>query len=400
MKEVLARAQALSDQLIAWRREIHHCPELGFDLPKTAALVKRQLESFGYKTASLCEGSVVAVLEGGHPGKTILLRADMDAVPTSEENDLPFRSPYPDRAHVCGHDIHTSMLLGAAKLLMEDRASLCGRIKFVFQPNEEGPGGALKLVENGILENPAVDCALGFHTDIGKELLSGQVGYHNGPMMASTDVIKITAIGRGAHGARPEEGLDPIYMLYRIYGELQAIRTHETPQQQPVVLTMGTLEAGTAANTIPDTASMSGTLRTFDDGLRTKIKRRIAEISQGVAHTLGGEARVEFLAGAAPTINDRKLHDELLGYMEELLGPDRLVSRAAVMGSEDFAEYSVRVPSAFYWLGFGGSAEGYRYSVHASKAEFDESVMPLGTALFVQCASRWLSENRNCPHSA
>ena len=337
---------------------------------------------------------MVAVLEGGKPGKTILLRADMDALPMDEENDHPFKSQNPGAAHTCGHDIHTAMLLGAAKLLMEDREELCGRVKFMFQPNEEGPGGALLMIESGILENPHVDASMGFHCNVGQVIASGQIGYRMGPIMASTDVFEIKVTGKGGHGARPEEGVDPINIMMHIHDTLQTINSRERPQQEPVVLTIGQISAGDAPNTIPAEGTMSGTIRAFNEEVRQFVKRRLVEIAQGVASTLGGKAEVVFKAGTAATINDPKVAGELFRSIQEIVPPERLVELPASMGSEDYAEVSLRVPSGFFWLGMGNEAEGYPYSVHSPKADFDESAMPLGTALFFHCTKEWLKNNQ------
>ena len=393
MKSPMERAKELLPELTEWRHYLHQHPELGTKLPMTTAFVEEKLRQMGYQPEYICEGGLVAVLEGGKPGKTILLRADMDALPMDEENTHPFKSQTPGAAHTCGHDIHTAMLLGAAKLLMEDREELCGRVKFMFQPNEEGPGGALLMVESGVLENPHVDAAMGFHANVGQVLASGEIGYRIGPIMASTDVFSIQVTGKGGHGARPEEGIDPINILMHIHDTLQTINSRERPQQEPVVLTIGQISAGDAPNTIPAEGVMSGTIRAFNEEVRQFVKRRVVEISQGVASTLGGKAEVTFKAGTAATINDPKVAGELLKYIGEIVPAEHLVEQKASMGSEDFAEVSLRVPSGFFNLGMGNASEGYSYSVHSPKVDFDESAMPLGTALFLHCAKEWLKQN-------
>ncbi len=393
MQDFFEEARQIEDEIIQWRRYLHQNAELGCNLPKTVEFVVNKLKEMGYSTEITPNNGVTAILDGANGGKTILLRADMDALPMAEESGLPFASKNKGIAHCCGHDNHTAMLLGAAKLLMQNRECVKGKIKFVFQPDEETAMGAKTMVGNGILKNPDVDAAMAFHNMVGKFLKTGQIAYSRGPAMASADIFEITVEGKATHGASPEFGVDPINIMAHIHIALNTILSREKSQKEPAVLTIGKFNAGNVPNAIPETASMSGTLRTFDIKVRDKIKTRINEIAEGIAKTFGGRARVEYKMGTPAVINDITVGDEMVSYIKEIIGEENVIDFPSPMGSEDFSEFLLKVPGVFLWLGMGSVDEGYKYGMHNPKVVFNESGFVYGSALFAHCAVKWLNNN-------
>lgn len=394
MNHYLESAEAIKSKLVEWRRAIHENPEVGLDLPKTVSLVERELRAMGYQPQP-CGGGVVAVLEGDMPGKTMLLRADMDALPMREESGLPFSSKVDSAAHTCGHDTHTAMLLGAALLLMENKNRIKGRIKLMFQPGEEVGKGARAMIDAGLLENPAVDAVVGLHAMVAAGLDSGKIGWYKGPALASADIFRIDATGKGTHGSRPETGVDPINILCHIQNMLQTINSREKLQLEPVVLTVCQIAAGDAPNILPERGFMTGTIRTYNQEQREFVKNRLVQISEGTASLLRGEAKVTFTSGMLPTINNQRVCDELVGYFQELIGSENVINIPSQMASEDFSEVMSRAPGAFFRLGMGSLREGYTYNGHNPKVIFDENALPIGTAAYVYGALRWLEENAN-----
>jgi amidohydrolase len=394
MKQLLEKAESIKAKLIEWRRAIHENPELGLELPETVNLVERELKAMGYQPRR-CGGGVVAVLEGAAPGKTILLRADMDALPMREESGLPFASKVENAAHTCGHDTHTAMLLGAALLLREQKDRVKGRIKLMFQPGEEIGKGARAMIDAGLLENPPVDVAVGFHAMVAAGLDSGKIGWYQGPALASADVFRIDVAGKGTHGSRPETGVDPVNILCHIQNLLQTINSREKLQLEPVVLTVCQIAAGDAPNILPERGFMTGTIRTYNQEQREFVKNRLVQISEGAASLLRGEAKVTFTSGMFATINNQDVCDELVGYFRELVGPENVVNLPSQMASEDFSEVMTRVPGAFFRVGMGSLREGYTYNGHNPKVIFDENALPIGTAAYAYGAVRWLEEHAN-----
>ena len=392
MNEILEMAEEIKPALIEWRRRIHENPEVGMDLPKTVGMVERELLEMGYHPQR-CGGGVVAVLEGEFSGKTLLLRADMDALPMKEESGLPFTSKAENAAHTCGHDTHTAMLLGAALMLMKNRNRVRGRVKLMFQPGEEIGKGALTMIEAGLLENPRVDAAMGLHAMVAAGLDSGKIGWYEGPALASADIFRIEVVGTGTHGSRPETGVDPINILCHIQNTLQTINSREKLQLEPVVLTVCQIAAGDAPNIVPERGFMTGTIRTYNQELREFVKRRLVEISEGTAKLLRGEAKITFTSGMLPTINNSILCNELAGYFRELVGSEKVVNIPSQMASEDFSEVMTRVPGAFFRLGMGSLKEGYIYNGHNPKVLFDEDALPAGAAVYAYGALRWLEEH-------
>ncbi|MBS4784619.1 MAG: amidohydrolase [Clostridiales bacterium] len=393
MNDLMKQAQELAPELVRWRRHIHENPEVSAVLPNTCAYVTEELKKMGYQPYDV-GGGVVAVLEGEPGGKVIMLRGDMDALPMAEESGEPFASKNPHAAHTCGHDTHTAMLLGAAKLLMENRDKVKGTVKFMFQPGEEGYNGCKNMLAAGLLENPKVDAAFGMHSAAAGDYKTGTALYAKYIYAASADAFKVTVRGKGAHGASPEAGIDPINIIVHIHLALQTINSRERNQKEPLILTIGQIVAGDACNIIPETGFFTGTIRTFNQEVREHAKRRFVEIVNGICATFGGSAEIEWTTEMAPTVNDPAITDELLGYLTELLGEENMVEVPAAMGSEDFSEVLLNVPGTYINLSFGSKEEGYLYGAHHPKIRLNEDALPVGSAIYAQAALRWLEENR------
>ena len=387
--DIYSEAKAIKDEAVENRRFFHKNAEAGLDMPAAQEYVINRLNEYGLKPEK-CGHGVTALLGRGTP--VLLLRADMDALPMEEMSGEEFACTN-GNAHACGHDFHAAMLLGAAKLLKERESELKGTIKFMFQPAEETFEGSRDMIENGILENPHVDAALAFHVAPGK-MLPGLFMYNSGKvMMNSVDGFRIDIRGKGGHGAYPNLSVDPLRIAVRIYTELEALIAREANPEKTCVLTVGQIHGGNAANIIPDSAFMEGTLRTNDKEEREKLVRRIAEVSQGIAALCGGSASVTKLSDVPPLVCDSELTEKMAGYMNEL-GIVRPVPDMKANASEDFASVAERVPSVFMYLSAGFDDERGDYSAHNPKVRFNEDVLPLGIAALVHCAVRWLEDNR------
>jgi amidohydrolase len=385
------RAVELAPELIKHRRTIHQNAEVGMELPKTSAYVFEQLEKMGYQPKYIAGSGVTAVV--GKPGKTILLRADMDALPFKEESGLPFASGDPEAAHCCGHDLHTAMLLGAARLLKENEDSLAGTVKLMFQPGEEVLEGALAMLENGILENPRVDAAMGIH--VNSKLPCGALIVFHGPTTASSDSFTIRVTGKGCHGSRPNEGVDPIAIICHIHTALQQLQARELAAGETGVVTVGRLHAGNADNAIPSEAVMGGTIRTFNPEVRRMLLARIPEICENVAKAFRGTAKAEFSPRHAITmVCDEDVSAQVRDALLTIYKPQQVMYLAKHFpGAEDFGFVAEKVPTSFVALGasIGPDAE---YGQHHPKVQFNEKCLPVGAAAYAQAAASWLENNQ------
>ena len=400
--KLLAEAEALQPQLQKWRRTIHRNPEIGFDLPKTRALVKQALTEMGYQPQDCGKAGILALAGGKRPGKTILLRGDMDALPIFEESGEVFASEIPGRMHGCGHDMHTAMMLGAARLLKAHEDELEGTVKLEFQPAEEIFQGSPDMLAHGLLEDPHVDAAVMFHVLGGMPLPLGEVLVPGGGItMASCEQYHIVVHGKGGHGSMPENCIDPITAAAHIHIALQEINARELSQNDFGVLTTGRFAAGAASNVIPDTAEMWGTIRTTDPENKSGalIKQRMTEIAQGVAVAFRCTAEVTFSDFCPCMVVDETLSKDAFGYLSEMLGQGVMDMTALTGGkpgggSEDFAFVSHEVPTVSLFLACGGPAQGCRYSQHHPKVRFDDSVLYKGSAAYGYVAMRWLAEHK------
>ena len=385
------RAQDLVNELLENRRYFHTHAEVGLHMPKAKAYVMEKLREYGLEPRECGEGVTAAL---GHGGKVILLRADMDALPMSEESGLPFACPTGEQAYTCGHDFHAAMLLTAAKLLKEDEASLKGTVKFMFQPAEETFEGSRNMMDHGILDDPKPDVALAYHVSPGKLPIGTYLYNDSGTMMFSVDTFEIHIQGKGSHGAYPHLSIDPINIGAHIYLALQELIARESDPNDACLLTVGQFSAGSAANIIPDTAVLKGTMRTNKKEAREKLVRRLKEVSEATAAVYGGSAEVVFTCSVPTRVCDRVLTQEIVGFMTELAIPNAVgYSGISASASEDFALIAERIPSAFMYLSAGFSDERGDYPAHNPKVQFNEDVLPIGAAYLAHCAVRWLAEH-------
>ena len=394
MNKILEQAKQIKEEIISYRRIIHQNPEVGDRLPKTKAFVMDKLREFGYKPTEICESGIVATIEGKQGGKTILLRADMDALPMEETTDCDFKSTN-GAMHSCGHDMHTAMLLGAAKLLKLNQDKIEGIVKLVFQPDEEGFTGAKKMLKAGILENPRVDAAMAMHVHSGTP--SNLVLCGMGTSIAGCNRFRIVAKGKGCHGALPETGVDPINIAAHIYFSLQELISREISTAQPAVLTIGKFSGGDAPNIIPEQVVMEGTIRSLDKDTGEFIFKRMNDIVVSTAKMFRGEAELIELSSAPPLTNDTDLSKEITSYIKDMLGEKSVVLfESGGMGSEDFASYSYEVPSCYIMLGAGIKSENEAYGepMHNNKVVFNEDILVTGAAIYANSAITWLKNNK------
>jgi len=373
------------EDIVALRREIHREPELGFETGKTAKKVLEALDGLPLEVETgIAENGVVATLQGDGP--TVALRADMDALPIHEETGLPFASEEDGKMHACGHDGHTSMLVGAARALSQDhlRQRLNGTVKFIFQPAEEGGGGGRVMVEEGVAE----DVRSIFALHLWPGLPFGTAATKAGPIMAAADRFEMTVKGNGGHGAMPHLAVDAIAVAAQIVTALQTLVSREVNPVEPAVLTVGEIEAGFAFNIIPEMARLGGTVRTFDADLRERMPERIEELARGVAGGMRGDTELDYRFSYPVTRNDADASDLVLGVAEELFGKENTVELThPSMGAEDFAFFLEKVPGAFIWFGVGNVS-----GLHTAQFAFDEEILPQGSALLAALALESLSE--------
>ena len=385
---LMREAAEMAEMLVRWRRSLHQIPEVGTELPMTMDYIRKQLEemgvSFRYHEAVSCIEATI-----GSGGKCFLLRSDVDALPVAEETQLPFRSVN-GCMHGCGHDLHGAILLGAAKLLKAHEAELKGTVKLLFQSGEEIFRGAKAAVEAGVLENPSVEAAFAMH--VIAMLPVGLVMTGKKPM-ASVDGFKITLTGHGGHGSMPEACIDPINAAVQVYLGLQSLIAREIGGTEEAVLTVGQLAAGEVANVIPERAVLQGTLRTFSDSVRARLVARIQETADAIAKAYRCKCEYEALSACPGVVTDDTLTAAAEKSIRKVNPALHIMGGAHGMGSEDFAEITRHVPAAFYMLGAGPEQEEKRLGQHNPKIEFNESVLPLGAAIYAQTAMDWLEEN-------
>ncbi len=384
--------------VIAWRRHFHRHPELSFRETGTARTVAAELSRLGLTvrtgvggTGSTGGTGVVGLLRGGRPGRCVALRADMDCLPIEELNRTPYRSGVKGMMHACGHDAHMAMLLGAASLLAARKGELAGSVKFLFQPGEETPpGGALSMIRDGALKSPAVDAAFAIHVD--SSLPSGSVGLRRGPMMAASDNFRIEVTGRGGHAARPHSCLDPVVCGAAIVGALQTVVSRTMDPAQPAVVTVGTFQAGTKHNIIPQTALLEGTARTIDARSHRLMPGWIRRIAANVARAHGQTANVEYERGYPVLVNDPAMVDFAAGVAARMFGSESVAMiDLPLLGGEDFAYFLQGAPGCLIRLGTcSGPATAFPW--HHPRFDIDESALPKGARLLAELAASFLAQ--------
>lgn len=384
-----AAAGALRDELVALRRDFHRHPELGFDEVRTAGIVAQRLNALGLEVQTgVGRTGVVGVLECARPGPVVLVRCDMDALPVQEDNSAPYASEIPGVMHACGHDGHTAIALTVARLLSERRAELPGTVKFVFQPAEEGLGGAEAMIQDGVLASPRPAAAFGLH--LWNPLPAGQVGVTAGPMMAAAEILQITLTGRGGHGASPHETGDPIVAAAQVVSALQSVVSRNVAPLESAVVSITSLHAGTAFNVIPGRAELLGTIRTLQPSVREVVLERVRALVTGMAPAMGVAAQVDIQPLTPAVVNDPDAVAVVREAAAAVVGAENVVP-VRTMGSEDMSEFLNRVPGCFFFVGSADAARGLDAPHHNARFDFDERALVTGTAIMCEVVTRRLA---------
>lgn len=388
--------RSLQPQLVEWRRGIHQKPELGFQEQITSQFIAQKLQQWGIEhQTAIAKTGIVAVIKG--EGKTsdtnlstkvLAIRADMDALPIQELNEVPYRSQHDGVMHACGHDGHTAIALGTAYYLQRHREEFCGTVKFIFQPAEEGPGGAKPMIEAGVLKNPDVDAIIGLH--LWNNLPLGTVGVRAGALMAAVESFKCTIFGKGGHGAIPEQTIDSVVIAAQIVNALQTIVARNVNPIESAVVTVGELHAGSKGNIIADTAKMSGTVRYFNPAFTGFFKQRVDDIICGICQAHGADYDLDYWSLYPATINDAGMAKLVTSVAEEvvetLLG---VVPECQTMGGEDMSYFLQEVPGCYFFLGSANPEKELAYPHHHPRFDFDETVLAMGVEMFVRCVERF-----------
>ncbi len=397
--------RSLQPQLIEWRRRIHQKPELAFQEKLTAEFVSQKLREWGIEhQTGIAETGIVAIIHGNQQlepsnpkskiqnlkSKVLAIRADMDALPIKELNEVPYRSQHDGVMHACGHDGHTAIALGTAYYLHQHRHTFAGTVKMIFQPAEEGPGGAKPMIEAGVLKNPDVDAIIGLH--LWNNLPLGTVGVRAGALMAAVETFKCTIFGKGGHGAMPHQTIDSVVVAAQIVNALQTIVARNVNPIDSAVVTVGELHAGTKCNVIADTARMGGTVRYFNPTLQSFIQQRVEEIIAGVCQSHGAKYDFEYTRLYPATINDARIAELVRSVAEEVIEtPVGIVPECQTMGGEDMSYFLQEVPGCYFFLGSANSEKDLAYPHHHPRFDFDETALAMGVEMFVRCVEKFLS---------
>jgi len=389
VKSALEKAREVQQRVVEWRRYFHENPEPALKEFRTAKKVEETLRSFKIETKMMAGGIAVrGFLRGGKPGKTIALRADIDALPMAEETHLPFQSKNPGIFHGCGHDAHTAMLLGAAQILAAMRSEISGNVVFIFQPAEETGEGARKMVAEEVLEK--VDAVFGVH--ILAAFPSGTLHIKSGPLMAAGDFFDVKISGKGGHGGMPQATVDPIAIASQAIAAIQTVVSREIDPLESSVVSICRIQGGSAYNIIPDFATFGGTLRSHSPELREYLPKRVEEIIRGVTAAMRGSYEFTLHKRFPATANDEKMTSFVARIARELMGADKIFPMKPLMGSEDFSYYLEKVPGAYVFLGGANKEKGIVYPQHHPKFDLDEDTLPFGTALHVAVARDYLAQ--------
>jgi len=386
--EISDDVRSEAETTIACRRDIHAHPELGHEEKRTQQLICDALTEAGIEHHRLGSTGVIGLIDSGNPGPTLLIRADMDALPVTEENDVPYKSTYEGKMHACGHDCHVAMLLSAARI-MKTRGLERGRVKLMFQPAEEGGGGAKMLMEAGALENPKVDGSLAFH--VWSSVPAGQVGCIEGPAMASVDAFRAVIAGKGTHAAMPEEGIDPILISTQIIGAAQTLISRRVSPKDMAVLSFTSIHGGTAYNIIPPSVELKGTIRAFDEEIRQMVRRELIAIAEATAGAMHGSVVFEWFEDLAPTVNDVEMARLANHVARGIVSDKNVVTPAVSLGGEDMGLIQAVVPGAFVFIGASNPEIGADYPHHHPKFNIDERVLPIGVEMALKFADEFLS---------
>ena len=389
LSQIRLEIRALQSKLVEWRRRFHQRPELSFKEQLTSEFISQKLTEMGIKhQTKIAKTGVVATIEGTHPGPVLAIRADMDALPIQEENEVSYRSQHNGIMHACGHDGHTAIALGTAYYLAKHRQDFRGTVKIIFQPAEEGPGGAKPMIEEGVLQNPDVDAIIGLH--LWNNLPLGTVGVRSGALMAAVECFRVQIHGRGGHGAMPHQTVDSILVSANIVNALQTIVARNVNPLDSAVVTVGELHAGSALNVIADSAKMSGTVRYFNPALEDFIGKRIKEIIAGVCQSHGATYELDYWQLYPATINDAIMAELVRSTAIEVVEtPAGVVPECQTMGGEDMSFFLQEVPGCYFFLGSANPEKGLAYPHHHPRFDFDETALATGVEIFVRCVEKF-----------
>jgi len=384
-----AEVEVLREQLVAWRRDFHMHPELGFQEHRSASLIADRLRELGYQVQTgVANTGVVGLLEGKQPGTVVMLRFDMDALPITEENGTAYVSQNPGVMHACGHDGHMAMGLGVATLMAQRRDQMTGTLKLVFQPGEEGMNGAEVMVQEGVLEDPRPDVFLATH--VWNEKRVGMIAVSPDAVMAAAEKWTCTVRGKGGHGALPHQAVDPIVATAQIVTTLQTVVSRNVSPLETAVVTVGAVHGGDAFNVIPTHVELTGTIRTYSSQVRETVLRRVREVIEGVAVACGAEAELEIVPLTPAVINDGEVAEVVRAAAEAVVGPENVSSGERTMGSEDAAFFIQEVPGCYFFLGSANAERGLDAPHHNPRFDFDEDALPLGVTIFMHALAHYL----------
>ena len=379
--------------VVADRRHLHEHPELAFEEVETARFVVERLKQLGVEDIKTGIGGtgVTALIHGGKgPGKVAMLRADMDALPIEEENDVDYKSTVAGKMHACGHDAHTAMLLGTARVLMDRRGEFAGTVKLLFQPAEEvPPGGAIAMIKDGALENPRVDAVFGLH--VAADMPAGQIGVREGAGSAGSDRFRAVIQGKGGHAARPQAAIDPVVIASQIVLALQTLVAREVDPMEAAVVSTTAIQAGEAFNVIPDTAELRGTVRTLSPAVREHLQKRVPEVIEGIGTSLRAEVKAEFILGYPGIVNDPEITEIVRQAAIEVAGEENVVVNELGMGGEDFSYFSLERPGCFFRVGTRNEERGIFWGHHHPKFDVEEEGMINGMATMANAVLKYLS---------
>ncbi|NEP12147.1 MAG: amidohydrolase [Symploca sp. SIO2C1] len=389
LSQIRFNIRSMQPQLVDWRRRLHQRPELGFQEQLTSEFIAQKLQEWGieHKT-KIAKTGIVATISSNLPGPVLAIRADMDALPIQEENDVPYRSLNEGKMHACGHDGHTAIALGTAYYLSQHREDFRGTVKIIFQPAEEGPGGAKPMIEEGVLSAPEVDAIIGLH--LWNNLPIGTVGVRSGPLMAGVENFRCTILGKGGHGAMPHQTIDSVLVSAQIVNALQTIVARNVNPLESAVLTVGELHAGKVHNVIADTARFSGTVRYFNRKLEGYFGKRIEQLIAGVCQSHGASYDLNYYRLYPPVINDANIAELVSSVATDVVEtPVGIVPECQTMASEDMSFFLEAVPGCYFFLGSANSAEGLAYPHHHPRFNFDETALGMGVEIFVRCVEKF-----------
>ncbi len=387
-EKIRPEIQSLQSDLVQWRLGFHQRPELGLQEKLTSEFVISKLQEWGIPhETGVAQTGVVALIEGKTPGKVLGIRADMDALPIHEANEVPYRSQHEGIMHACGHDGHTAIALGTAYYLWQHRQDIIGTVKIIFQPAEESPGGAKPMIEAGVLKNPDVEAMIGLH--LWNNLPLGTLGVRDGALMAAVELFKCEIQAKGGHGAMPHQTIDAVVVSAQIVNAVQTIVARNIDPIDSAVVTVGELKAGSAMNVIADRAYLSGTVRYFNSALKDYMGQRVEEIISGVCQTHGASYDLNYWAMYPPVINDRRVAELVRSVANEVVEtPTGVVPHCQTMGSEDMAFFLEQVPGCYFFLGSANVNLGLNYPHHHPRFDFDETALGMGVEIFVRCVEQ------------